>query len=139
MEPAPFAAEIRAHGDVLLELARKLCRNQHDACDLVQDVFERALKKHATLRPDSNVRAWLITILHNLHIDRCRQRLRAPQAVAVEPEDLPAPVAEPSRAWHALGTAEVRAALGALPAEQRRVYELHLDGRSYRDIAAALG
>src|SRR5690349_16353158 len=81
-EPAPqpgvaaFSAAVAEHHALLSGMARRLCGEGAEAQDLVQDTLERALKSYDRLAPDSNVRAWLITILHNVFIDRCRRRRR---------------------------------------------------------------
>jgi RNA polymerase sigma-70 factor (ECF subfamily) len=131
---------VRDHQAALEAFALKLCGNPPDAHDLVQDTFERALRKLATLQPGTNERAWLFTILHNLFIDRCRRKQRDPASANVAELDLPSPgEPEPPPAWTRLGAAEVRAAVAQLDDEFRRVYELHaLEGRSYQEIAAAL-
>jgi RNA polymerase sigma-70 factor (ECF subfamily) len=40
------------------------------ADDLVQDTLERALKKRSLWMRDSNLRAWLFTIMHNVFINQ---------------------------------------------------------------------
>ena len=67
-----FDAFAREHEAVLRATALRLCRDVSDARDLVQDTFERALRGFHTWRPDTDGRAWLMRILHNLFIDRCR-------------------------------------------------------------------
>lgn len=43
------------------------------ADDLVQDTLERALKKRSLWLRDSNIRAWLFTIMHNLFINQVKR------------------------------------------------------------------
>jgi RNA polymerase sigma-70 factor (ECF subfamily) len=130
---------VRDHQPALEAFALKLCGNPPDAHDLVQDTFERALRNLAALSPGTNERAWLFTILHNLFIDRCRRKKRDPAQANVAELDLPAPgEPEPPPDWTRLGAAEVRAAVAQLEEEFCRVYELHIEGRSYQEIAAAL-
>jgi RNA polymerase sigma-70 factor (ECF subfamily) len=118
----------------------KLCGNAADARDLVQDAFERALRGYAQLGPDANERAWVITILHNLFIDRCRRKKREPRTEPVDEVSVPA--AEPTPpppAWTAITPAQLRQALGELSEEFRVVYQLHaIEGRSYKEISAEL-
>jgi RNA polymerase sigma-70 factor (ECF subfamily) len=128
---------------VLRAVARNLVRNAAEVEDLVQDVFEKALRSLHRLDLDANPRGWMVTILHNLHIDRCRQRARmqphvscddAAIAMPVSPDDGDAPI------WSAITTDDVRRAAAQLPDELREVYVMFaLEGRSYIDVAAALG
>src|SRR5690606_21226826 len=64
--------------------ARALLRDREDADDLVQDVLERALVRWHQRRRSASVRAWLFTILHNLAMDRLRQRARRGVAETID-------------------------------------------------------
>lgn len=46
-------------------LARWLTRNEHDAEDIVQEAFLRALRSFDTFTPGRDARAWLLTIVRN--------------------------------------------------------------------------
>jgi RNA polymerase sigma-70 factor (ECF subfamily) len=135
-----FEELVRAHEPILFAMALKLCGNGADARDLVQDAFERALRGYAQLGPDANERAWVITIMHNLFIDRCRRRKREPRTEPVDETSVAA--AEPTPpppAWTDITSEQLRAALGQLSEEFRVVYQLHaIDGRSYKEIAVQL-
>jgi RNA polymerase sigma-70 factor (ECF subfamily) len=138
-DDARFAAAAREHAELLLALARKLCRDDAEARDLVQDTYERALRAWPSLPPASNVRAWMVTILHNLFIDRCR---RAKTRGRVEPLDEVQVAAEAPAAptpWQDISPEQLAAAIAQLPEEFRRVYALHSQGRSYDELAAELG
>jgi RNA polymerase sigma-70 factor (ECF subfamily) len=134
----PLHQEACACKPLLSALALRLCGNRADAEDLVQDVYERALNRLDRAQPDTNVRAWMATILHNLFVDRCRAAQRRPRLVPL-PDALSAEEREPPPAWAALPPDEIRAAIDALPDEFRAVYALHARGRSYDQIAGELG
>lgn len=140
-DPAPeFHRSLREHELPLQALALRLCRSRADAGDLVQDTFERALRRRAQYEPGTNLRAWLCTILHHLFLDRCRARSRGPTHANLDDVVLPAP--EPARepAWATLTRDDVLAALARLDPDFRSVYQLHtLDGMPYTEIAARLG
>jgi RNA polymerase sigma-70 factor (ECF subfamily) len=135
-----FVDEARACESWLRAVALRLCGNRADAQDLVQDVYERAFRRFEALRPDSNVRAWLTTILHNLFIDRCRAARRTPKVVPLT-DALPQHEQEQQEppAWATIPADQVREAIATLPREFRAVYELHAAGRSYDEIAETLG
>ena len=57
----------------LRRYARALLRDRSSADDLVQDCLERAIGRWPQRR-DGEVRPWLFAILHNLAIDRFRQK-----------------------------------------------------------------
>jgi RNA polymerase sigma-70 factor (ECF subfamily) len=126
---------------VLSRIAERLCGNAADARDLVQDTFERAarLGLPEELR---NPPAWLVTIMNNLFIDRCRARARRPtheplveqhaNVTQIDPDP-------PEPAWSRITVDDIRAALAELDPAYREVYELHTFERwSYEQIAERL-
>ncbi|MEP9380712.1 sigma-70 family RNA polymerase sigma factor, partial [Aquabacter sp. CN5-332] len=66
--------------DVLLQVAalrryaRVLTRNEADAEDLVHDTLVRAYEKRASFKAGHSLRAWMLSILHNVFIDVRRRR-----------------------------------------------------------------
>ncbi|MBK7857746.1 MAG: RNA polymerase sigma factor [Archangiaceae bacterium] len=140
-DPGALDAELRAHADALRGLARRLCRDATEAEDLVQDTLERALSSISTFTPGTNARAWLVSILHHLFIDRCRRRSREGAAVQLElvENHLEHPVPELEPRWAKLDRTDVEQALGRLDAPFRDVYRLHVDGASYEQISKTLG
>ena len=134
-----FAAE---HSPQLRAIALRLTGNAADAADLVQDCFERAFRNYDKLEPGTNPRAWVVTILHNLFIDRCRRGRREPHKVAVEDVALaaPEPANDPDPVWTQLTAEDLRRALEQLEPDFRDCYRMHaLEDRSYKEISAALG
>ncbi|MDH4192264.1 MAG: RNA polymerase sigma factor, partial [Betaproteobacteria bacterium] len=53
----------------LRRYARVLVGDRGAADDLVQDTLERALTKFHLWRPGTDLRAWLFTIMHNVHVN----------------------------------------------------------------------
>ena len=147
--PAPATATldvgalVREHESALRATALRLCRDPAEASDLVQDTFERALRSRDRLRPGSNLRAWLLTILRNLFIDKCRRGAREPRSeLKLELIDsaFALPEAEPEPRWACITESHLREAVDKLSAEFRSVYLMQaLEGRSYAEISAALG
>lgn len=130
----------------LLARARRLTLSSQDAHDLVQDALVRALPALGKVAPGSNLRAWLMTIMRHVHIDRLRRVAREPPAVSIEEMKIESlaladQVAEPANAMDFEDLQEaLDEALDALPESFRRVLVLHeLEGRSYREISAVLG
>lgn len=133
-----FAQIVLEHERLLNGLARKLCGNDADAADLVHDTYERALRAWQRYAGSRHLRSWLVAILHNLFVDRCRKARRTPQSEAIDRIDLAAPEPSAPPAWTSVTDDQVRAALETLGAEFRAVYDLHARGRSYNEIAAEL-
>jgi len=131
-----FLDEVEAAVPVLRRYARALTRDIDRADDLVQDAIERAIRKRALWRQTGPVRAWLFTILLNLHRNARRgERRRGDIAL----DDMPAePAIAAAQPGH-LALAEVERALARLPDEQREALLLVvLEGASYAEAARIL-
>lgn len=134
-----------ADADVLLEplipalrrYAYALVRDHDRADDLVQDTLERALSRWAQRQADGDVRAWLFTILRNLHISAHRQRQRRGPHLALDATTAPGTAAAQEAG---LEMQDVLAALDQLPEEQKSLLLLiGVEDFSYDDAARILG
>lgn len=121
----------------LRRYARALTGDATVADDLVQDCLERALgRRHLWLRRGS-MRAWLFTILHNVHANKVRSESRRPRLVPLE-NDHQASVLPTQD--HAVRLSQFAAALARLPEEQRAVILLvGLEDMTYAESARVLG
>jgi RNA polymerase sigma-70 factor, ECF subfamily len=133
----PFLDEIEAAIPGLRAYARALVRDREAADDLVQDTLEAAIARQGQWRGDGALRGWLCRILLNRFRDGLRRR-RPTVVLALVPEasDLPAG----RRAEDRLALAEVHAAMGRLPDDQRAALLLvALEGMSLAEAARTLG
>ncbi|PJJ19353.1 RNA polymerase sigma-70 factor (ECF subfamily) [Janthinobacterium sp. 67] len=116
----------------LRRYARALAGALH-ADDLVQDTVERAWRKLD--QRSGEMRPWLFSIMHNLHVDQ----LRRPGLALQELDDdalLPAPERAPGQL---IAIGEMDAALARLPLGQREVILLvALEQMPYEQVAATL-
>jgi RNA polymerase sigma-70 factor (ECF subfamily) len=129
--------DVTAHLETLRRYARVLTRNGTEADDLVQGALLRALERQAHFRDGADLRVWLMTILHNHHIDRLRS---ATAALAREAAwaDL-TPGFAPPAGEHAARLEQLRAALLSLSVEQREALHLvAVEGLSVAEAAAIL-
>jgi RNA polymerase sigma-70 factor (ECF subfamily) len=118
----------------LRRYARSLTRSDVDAEDLVHDALVRAYEKRASFQSGRNLRAWLLSILHNLFIDGRRARQAETQRIARAAEPFLAPVQD-----HQLRLAQVRRAFMDLPEEQRAALHLvSIEGLTFAEAASAL-
>jgi len=62
----------------LRRFAMVLARDRDRADDLVQECLTRALSRIDSWTPGTNLRAWLFTILRNVHLNDVRREGRAP-------------------------------------------------------------
>ncbi len=130
------------HLGAAYNLARWLVGSQHDAEDVVQESYLRALKFFTGFR-GGNGRPWLLAIVRNT----CYTWLRGNRMDAVTTElDEDMPLADtrdvnPEELLMAAARSElVQRALEQLPAEFREVVILReLEGMSYKEIAEIAG
>ncbi|MDP9372583.1 MAG: sigma-70 family RNA polymerase sigma factor [Chloroflexota bacterium] len=138
------------YAGVVFALVLRIVADRPVAEELLQETFLRAWQRAGLFEGSrGRVPSWLLGIAHNLAIDELRRRRRRPQAVTPREREtaerelagLPDPgpaVAE--EAWSRLRRAQIEAALGRLPAAQRRIIELaYFEGYSQSEIAARLG
>ncbi len=122
----------------LRRYARALTRDATQSDDLVQDCLERALAKQHLWKADGNTRAWLFTIMHNIHANDTRRGSRKPDSAPLDEHDKQH--ARPAPQMSRLAGLELAAAMEALPADQRQVILLvALEGMTYGEIAETLG
>ena len=119
--------------------ARRLCRSESDALDLVQDTLLRALVYAESFESGTNLRAWLAQIQKSIFVSQYRRSRRERRAVERPAFDPCAwPHREPPPPQATLG-ARTAVALAELPDSFRRVVELvDLGGLEYIDAARAL-
>jgi RNA polymerase sigma-70 factor (ECF subfamily) len=122
----------------LRRYARALTGDAAQADDLVQDCVERAWNKFHLWRRGSNMRAWLFTIMHNLHVNSRRRVGGRPAVISLQDWTDDRGVA-PAQEKAAEFTG-VRWAITQLPEEQRQVVLLvGLEELSYQEVAKILG
>ncbi|HST66417.1 MAG TPA: SigE family RNA polymerase sigma factor [Mycobacteriales bacterium] len=127
-----FAGFVRARYGSLLRFAYLLTADRGHAEDLVQDGLARTYGAWSRLREPAAADAYTRTTLVRLALRARRRRWRGETPTPVLPEQ-PADGGDPDLAE------SVRAALAALPADQRAVLVLrYYDDRTEREIAALL-
>jgi RNA polymerase sigma-70 factor (ECF subfamily) len=129
---AAFEEGLVAFYPRLFSLALRLCRNQADAHDLVQDAVERGLRCQALFRDGDTPDRWMSTILRRIFVDRYRSgRRRRAVLVALKerPPRVPSPsdADEPSR-WEAFSVEDVRRALSFVDPASRETFSLFAFG-----------
>jgi RNA polymerase sigma-70 factor (ECF subfamily) len=133
-----FLRELERWTPNLRRYARALTRHGEQADDLVQDCLERALSRRHLWNEDGNSRAWLFTMMHNIHANDTRRRASQPASVPVDERD--AHYARPAGQHSRMAGLEMMAAMERLPEEQRQVILLvALEGMSYGEVAETVG
>ncbi|HEY7098047.1 MAG TPA: RNA polymerase sigma factor [Terriglobales bacterium] len=127
----------------LYNFACWLTQDRHEAEDLVQETFVKAMKGFSTFQPGTNFRAWIFRILRNTFLTS-RTGLQATATVSLEDESeeeiLTSAVNTPESILLArLDWELVHQALAMLPVAHREVLLLcDVEEMSYAEISAAL-
>jgi RNA polymerase sigma-70 factor (ECF subfamily) len=140
-----FAIEFGEYMDSLYSYGLVLSRNRAEAEDLAQETCLRAIRAMERLRPDSNVKSWLFTILRNIWLNQLRRRRTAPEIVQFDPDGNGGNTAvDTAKDPHAacvsnIEREQVRVAIQQLPTEFREIIILReYEELSYREIGAIL-
>ncbi len=139
-----FRTLVERHTDAVFNTAFRLLGNRADAADIAQEAFLKAFRALNTFRRDAPLKPWLCRIAANTALNRLKRRKptlslddHPPDA---DPIAVPDVSAEPQRAMLAAERdRELRAAILALPPDQRAIIELrHFQELSYAAIADTL-
>lgn len=121
----------------LRRYARALLRSVGAADDLVQDTLERAWSRRHLWREDSDLRAWLFTIMHNVFVNQYHRAALAPPTIAMEAET-PVPQNDSSPEEN-LVARDLANALAQLSPDLREVIVLvGVEQMRYEDVARIL-
>lgn len=138
---------VRLYAPLLFFWARRCGESEHDAADLVQEVFIAILRTLPTFRHDSRdgrFRGWLRTIMLNKLRDRKRRQARADKVLAQHAAE-PLLPDDAEGFWEAEYHEELaRRALRLMQAEfapttWRACWETVVQGRETGEVAAELG
>ncbi|MGE0585974.1 MAG: RNA polymerase sigma factor [Flavobacteriaceae bacterium] len=121
----------------LRAFAMSLCGRHDKADDLVQETIMKAWAKQTSYQPDTNMKAWLFTILRNEFYSQMRKRGReVSDADGILTEKLST---HPSQ-YGALDLQDFRKALETLPDDQREAIILvGASGFAYEEAAEICG
>ena len=142
-----FEREAMPHLPALYAAALRMCRNEKDAEDLVQEALLRAYRFFDTFEAGTNCKAWLFRILTNVFCNRYREREREHE-IMTEAESSDANLEQFVGGGGAEGrdvetallgrmvSADVEKALAAVPSDFRMAVILaDLEDFSYKEIA----
>ena len=132
--------EITQHIPALRARARRLCRDEAESEDLVQETLLRALRFEAKFGSGTNLRAWLCTVLRNLFISsRRRESTRFRALAQLELADHSCLSSGPPSPDDAFLTEGVLSAFERLPQSFARVVQLvDLEDHAYKEAATEL-
>jgi RNA polymerase sigma-70 factor (ECF subfamily) len=129
--------------DQLYNFAHWLTQNRHEAEDLIQETYAKALRGFSSFRPGTNFRAWMYRILRNTFLTS-RTGLAATSTVGFDPEmtelELPVEVETPeSLLISQQETERIQTAIAQLTIPFREIILLvEVEEMSYQEISETL-
>jgi RNA polymerase sigma-70 factor, ECF subfamily len=146
---ARFVREVMPLRERLCRHAFSLTRDHYEAEDLVQETMLKAYSAFHSFQPGTNLKAWLLRIMLNSHINHCRRARHRPvlysigeltdqHLAQVSARRTAVGLHSAEEQWlDAVSNHEIGAAMRALPQQYREaVYYRDVEGLSYREIAA---
>lgn len=130
-----FDALVEQHWDSVYRLVYHLCGNLHDAQDLAQETFVKAIASRGSFKTGTNLKAWLLRIASNSFLD-LRRKKKTARAAPMEAE--PA-ITFPDGLQNTELMQMLTAAIQQLDDTQRTVFLLRTsDDLSFREISQIL-
>jgi RNA polymerase sigma-70 factor (ECF subfamily) len=133
---------VAQHWERTYNLLYRLTMNRHDAEELTQETFLRAMERRSSFKTGSNLKAWLLRIVTNAFLDGRRRK----KVMKIEPlSETSLEVPENGRpAGQGLEDRElyagIEAAIAELPETARVVFLLRSQqDLSFREIAETIG
>ena len=133
-----FRDEIIAMHGKLNNFALSLTCNADDAKDLVQETYLKVLSSEDKYEDDTNLKAWMLTIMRNTFINEYRKRKRTKEVMSDNVDSY-------FQSTHTLQSSqkadmnyhvkEINRHINSIDDEQRIPFEMFLDGYKYKEIA----
>ena len=121
----------------LRRYAVALLSDRSRADDLVQDTLERALSRLNLWQSGTDMRRWLFTIMHNLHVNAVRRSIR--RGTETNIDDVEDRLVQAPSQTDSVMVRDLTVAMRELPSEQVEVLVLvALEGLAYREVAQIL-
>ncbi len=141
-KPELFESTVLPYLGSAYNLARWLTRNEHDAEDIVQEAFLRALRSFHTFTVGRDARAWLLAIVRNCCRTLHRQNRSHETTVELDIDSQPATSTWSDPEAILIKNADsqlLREAMEQLPFEYREILILReLEELSYKEIGVII-
>lgn len=136
-----FSREVLSFREGLRYFALSLTRNEEDSNDLLQETLLKAFTYQERYKANTNLKAWLFTIMKNVFINNYRRNAKGKVILDHSPNtyyiNLPqnARSVEPDSRYAFL---EIEKAVNRLDEEYRTPFRMYFEGYKYKEIADEL-
>lgn len=133
MDEHPFIELIERHTAAIDRVCRSFCSVTEDCEDLRQEILMHLWQGWKSYRPDHRPITWVYRVALNTAISWRRRLKRQVETMSLEGFDLPADSALREQSAH------LKALIAMLPAADRHLIDLYLDGFSSAEIGQLTG
>ena len=141
MSALSFDDRIVKMSDVLEYFALSLTKDKEQAQDLLQETLLKALTYKDKFTPDTNLKAWMHTIMRNTFINDYRKSIRT-RTVVTSKDDIEVLDFVPATTFAAPDSAishkEIMQFINKLGEQYRVPFIMHFNGYKYKEIADQL-
>ena len=133
MDEHPFIELIERHEAAIGRVCRSFCSTAEDREDLRQEILLNLWRGWKRYRPDHKAVTWVYRVALNTAISWRRHRRRQIETLPLDGFDLPEDTALREQSAH------LKALIAQLPASDRRLINLYLDGFTTEEIGRLTG
>jgi RNA polymerase sigma-70 factor (ECF subfamily) len=136
-----FTTQVMSFRDGLRYFALSLTRNEEDSNDLVQETMLKAFTYKDRFQENTNLKAWLYTIMKNIFINNYRRNVKAKTILDHSPNTYYINLPQNSKSVDPdsqLSFKEIAENLNKLDIEYRIPLTMYFEGFKYKEIADEL-
>lgn len=137
-----FTSRMLEYNDAMNYFAYTLCRDKESSKDLVQETILKALTYEKQYREDTNLKAWLFTIMKNIFINNYRKEKKMRMVFDGSKDLYYLNVAETNKQLDPekrFEQGEVLHNMNSLESEYQAPLQMFFEGFKYKEIADELG
>ncbi len=138
-DEASFKALVDRHLPLAYGIARRYTGDRDKAADIAQETFVKVWRNLRSFDTKRSFRAWLYVIAEHTALDWLRGKEIPFSQTDSEAFDPPAPTDLAREADAKFASEKLRARIRELGPETEKIFNLHLQGLTFREIGARLG
>ncbi len=139
MKNTQFADQVLAYKNDLTPFAISLTHNTEDAKDLYQETVFKAISNQDKFNENTNLKAWLFTIMKNIFINNYRKLVKKREVYAkVADKTTLTTTSNVNRGYANLRLSEINTAIDGLSEIYRVPFQMYYAGFKYQEIADQL-
>lgn len=134
-----FAQLIDRHNGILYKIARSFSDTGEDLRDLYQEMLIQIWQAFPSFRGEAQVSTWVYRVALNTALSFQKKLRRSKPTVSFNQQAFDLPVEEHSEHEHQRRVDLLYRCINQLPKDERAIILLHLEEKSYEEIAEIIG